>query len=433
VGAAGGGGAGVGGGGAGVGGVGGAGGAGVGGTGGAGVGGAGGAGVGGTGGAGVGGTGGAGVGGTGGAGVGGAGGAGGGPGCGPAGAQCPGGACTAAGVCAPSFVVARVGDGSAAPNGTATAVFLEERALDGTMVIKATPNPLPMPIVASGNNQPFTLSNSATSEGNLSRSENGNYLVMAGYAAAPGLASVVGTDSATVNRVIARIDAAGTIDTSTRLDAAYSGNNVRGATTSDGTVLWASGTGNPTGGVWAVPFGTTGGTQLFSTPNNMRNVHIFAGQLYVSSGSGMNTNVMTVGSGLPTTNGQTVTALPGLPMSMASPYSFAFFDLNNGVAGVDTLYIADDSALASGGGIQKWTFDGTIWTKVATFANGLTGGVRGLAGALVGGVPTLLVVNTLNPSSVLVVTDDGSADPALSIVTTSAMDAFYRGVAFSPN
>ncbi|MEJ7734889.1 MAG: hypothetical protein WKG00_37585, partial [Polyangiaceae bacterium] len=346
----------------------------------------------------------------------------------------PGGACTAADVCAPKFTVVRVGDGSAPLGNSSAAVFLEERALDGTLVVKITPNPLPLPTAASGANQPFTLSGTATSEGSLSRSGNGNYLVMAGYAAAPGVPAVVSMDSATVNRVIARIDAAGNIDTSTRLDTAFSGNSVRGATTHDGTVLWASGTGAAgNGGVWAVPFGTTGGTQLFNMPNNMRVVHVFAGQLYASSGSGMNTNVMTVGTGLPTTPGQTVTPLPGLPTTSASPYSFAFFDMNSLVAGVDTLYLADDSSVANGGGIQKWTFDGITWTKVATFANGLTAGVRGLAGMIIDGNPTLLAVNTSNPPSVLVVVDDGSADPVLTPVTTAAADTFYRGVAFSPN
>jgi hypothetical protein len=337
-------------------------------------------------------------------------------------------------VCAPKFTVVRVGDGTVAPSNASIAVYLEERALDGTLVIKATPNPIAMPTAVDGNNQPLTIAHNSTSEGNLSLSENGDYLLLAGYAAAPGTAGVVATTSAAVNRVIGRVDAAGNVDTSTRLDAAFSTGNIRGATSSDGVTLWASGTGSAgIGGVWTVPFGTTGGTQLLSQPNNVRFTHVFAGQLYASSGSGMNTNVMTIGTGLPTTGGQTATALPGLPTMMASPYSFAFFDLDNAVAGVDTLYIADDSALANGGGVQKWTSNGTTWTKVATFANGLTSGVRGLAGTLLGGVPTLLVVNTLNPSSVLVVTDDGSADPALTIVSTSAMDAFYRGVAFSPN
>src|SRR5689334_8548217 len=76
------------------------------------------------------------------------------------------------------LVVVRVGDGSAALNGNATAAFLDEYTTSGVLV-----QSIPLPTVASGGNQPLTLSGSATSEGFLALSQNGMYLTLGGYAA----------------------------------------------------------------------------------------------------------------------------------------------------------------------------------------------------------------------------------------------------------
>src|SRR5262249_8779503 len=136
---------------------------------------------------------------------------------------------------------------AAALTSASTPVFLEQRQFDGTLVVKPN-NPLPMPTAQSGNNLPFTLSGTSTSEGALSLSQNGSYLSLAGYATAPGTLTVPNTASATVNRVVGRVDASGNINTSTHFDAAFNGSanaagNPRSAVTTDGTVFWASGTG----------------------------------------------------------------------------------------------------------------------------------------------------------------------------------------------
>ena len=130
----------------------------------------------------------------------------------------------------PTFRVSRVGDGAAALSSAATAVFIEERRLDGTLV-----GTVALPVAASGNNLPFANSGSATSEGSLALSADGHTLALAGYAAVPGTASVASSAAATVNRVIARVDAQGNVDTSTALAAAFDANNVRGAVSADGT------------------------------------------------------------------------------------------------------------------------------------------------------------------------------------------------------
>src|SRR5262249_51215077 len=155
---------------------------------------------------------------------------------------------------------------------------------------------------------------------------------------------------------------------------------------------------------------TTNDTQVLAAPNNARFVHIFGGQLFGSASSGTFVNVFTVGTGTPTTTGQTATPLPGMPTSGApapSPLSFVMFDRNPAVPGLDTLYVADDRALASGGGIQKWTFDGSTWTLTNTLKQGITQGVRGLAGLVTGSNVTLIATTAAaSANTVVVFVDD---------------------------
>jgi hypothetical protein len=119
--------------------------------------------------------------------------------------------------------VVRVGDGVAPlSSGVAAPVFVEQHLLSGELL----GSPIALPVAPSGANQALTLSGTASSEGALWRSVDGHFLSLAGYDAAPGTMGVVNSPSATTNRVVARIDAAGGVDTTTRINAGFSGNNV---------------------------------------------------------------------------------------------------------------------------------------------------------------------------------------------------------------
>jgi hypothetical protein len=104
-------------------------------------------------------------------------------------------------------------------------------------------------------------------------------------------------------------------------------------------------------------------------------LEIFGGQLYVSS-STTTFHLSTVGTGLPTTAGQTITNLPGFPTT-GSQYGFTFADLDAGVSGLDTLYVADDTP----GTLQKFSLVGGNWTANGTIS---LAGVRGLASSISG-------------------------------------------------
>src|SRR5262249_16020909 len=135
----------------------------------------------------------------------------------------------------------------------------------------------------------------------------------------------------------------------------------------------------------------TTSTQLSTTVTNLRRTNIFDGQLYVSDASGSAIRLGTVGTGMPTTSGQTITNLPGFPMSGGSPYSFFFAYLSSMERGVDTLYYVDDGN--SGGtqvGLDKWTLSGGVWSSSGTVAATTT---RGLTGTVVGSTVTLYATN----------------------------------------
>jgi hypothetical protein len=327
--------------------------------------------------------------------------------------------------CAAAFtlgdlVVVRAGDGSAALNGNATAAFLDEYTTAGVLV-----QSIPLPTLASGGNQPLTLSGSATSEGFISLSQNGMYLTLGGYAATVGTVTPQTSSAATVNRVIGRIDLLGNINTTTSLGDAYNGSNIRSVTSSDGVNFWTGGNGGSGQGASAgTRYTTLGGTTsqaLHSTTTNVRVVNLFNGQLYADSSSSPFLGVGTVGTGMPTTSGQTYSELPGFPTSGThSSYDFWFKDPN-------TLYVADDGSAASGGGIQKWTLSAGTWSLAYTLGNNgtTTTAVRGLAGTVDGSGNAVLYGTT--GSALVSVTDTGAGSAVTSLATAPANTGF-RGV-----
>src|SRR5262249_23974557 len=152
---------------------------------------------------------------------------------------------------------------------------------------------------------------------------------------------------------------------------------------------------------------------------NIRQVNIFNGQLYSSDSSGTAIRLGTVGSGLPTVAGQVITNLPGFETSTGSPYSFAFFDLDHGTPGVDTLYVADDTASV----IQKWSLVGGNWTQNGTIT---AAAVRGLTASVAGNTVTIFATTggsgATGGGSLYKVTDTAgyNAAPSTGLVATIA-------------
>lgn len=316
----------------------------------------------------------------------------------------------AAPIAANDLVIYRVGTGNGALNSSAAAVFLDEYTTSGSLVQSIA-------VTTSGANR-LTASGSATSEGELTLSADGRYFALTGYDAAVGTASVVGTASSATKRVVELYGADGQLASTTQINA-YSANNIRSAVATANGTLYTGGTGT-TAGVRAVAADGSS-TQLVSTPTNIRQVNTFGNQLFFGTGSGT-TGIYAVGNGLPTTSGQTTSLIA----SVASPYSFFFADLNSNVAGVDTLYVADDSA-----GLLKFsTIDGKTWSKTGTIsATGLTG----LTGSVSNGAVQLFATSA---SKLYSFADSSGANGVLSgsLVTlaSASTNTAFRGLAVTP-
>src|SRR4051812_21810822 len=77
-----------------------------------------------------------------------------------------------------NIAVVRVGDGSASLTTAAAPVFIDIYSPSGVFV-----QTIPLPDTTGGSSNPFTLSGTATSEGALTLSADGQYLSVAGYSA----------------------------------------------------------------------------------------------------------------------------------------------------------------------------------------------------------------------------------------------------------
>jgi hypothetical protein len=322
-----------------------------------------------------------------------------------------------------NIVVARVGEGTAALTAAAAAVFLDEYTPAGQLV-----QSIALPTSASGTNRILTAAGNATSELAVTRSADGRYLVLTGYGATPGTAAVAGTASNAVARVIGLIAADGSFDTSTYTGNAYSAASIRAAATVDGTSFYSVG---GSSGIRYQALGSAASTQLNTTPTNIRSINVAGGNLYVTTASSPFIGLSQVGTGLPTTSGQTVAALPGFPGTAAgpSPYGFYLADLDATVPGVDVAYVADDRAA---GGIQKWSLVGGTWVLNGTIAGS---GVRGLQGSTTGTGVALVATTATDLYSLSDNTGYNVAptqtDLPAALVTAGTNKAF-RGVTLAP-
>ncbi len=326
-----------------------------------------------------------------------------------------------------NLVVVRVGSGTGSLVGTGNAVYLDEFTPAGALVQSVA-----LPVVANGGNQPFVLGGTSTTEGGLTRSADARFLTLGGYATGTGgSASLSGTTSSAINRVVARVDAGAGVNTATVLSDWSSGSSPRGVTSLDGSTFWLSG---GAGGVRFAALGATASTSISTTVANLRTIDTFGNQLYVSTQSGSVVRLGTVGTGVPATTGQTIAALPGVSLT-SSPNAFFFADLDPVVPGVDTLYVADEGAAT--GGIVKYSLVAGTWVPNGTIT---AASVRGLTGAASGG-KVILFASTggsaaTGGGTIFTFTDltgyNGTVSGAASALATAPANTAFRGIAFAP-
>jgi hypothetical protein len=159
---------------------------------------------------------------------------------------------------APGDVAVYQAGSSASPVTSAGApLFIDEYTPAGTLV-----QSLALPTVASGTQKPIVASGTATSEGLLTLSPNGTYLLATGYDAAVGATGLTSSTSSSVPRTVAELTSTGAVDTSTTLTDFATGNNPRSAVTVNGNQIWVAGA---AGSVRATTLGLTTSTPITNT------------------------------------------------------------------------------------------------------------------------------------------------------------------------
>ncbi len=321
-----------------------------------------------------------------------------------------------------SLSVLRVGDGSAALGTSATAVFIDEYSTTGTLI-----RSIALPTTVVGANRRLTLdgntSSVSSSEGLLSLSQDGKKLTLAGFDAPTGTATIATSSSTTYNRVVGVIDGAGNVNTSTALDIFNT--QLISSAVADGNNLWIAG---GTANIYYTTIGATTATSIVGRTG--RSMRIFNNQLYTSQISGSNGPIVTIGTGLPTTTGQTPTGLPGMPTTAPSGREFFFADVDPAIAGYDVLYIANT---ATSDGIAKYSLVGGSWVS-----NGnVSGQYTGLTGVVSGSEVTLYGVKFGTSANKLFKITDATGYNATITATatdiaTAAANTVFRGVSLSP-
>lgn len=293
-----------------------------------------------------------------------------------------------------NIVVVRVGEGISPSYNIITApVFLDEYTPSGTLI-----QSIPLPTAASGNNKALTLMDvHLDNTGLINLSVDGQYLLLAGYSASPGVFSPDGASATIMPRTIAVIKYDGTINTTTALTDYQTFGEPTSVVSTNGIDLWCNGTNfnaNGTQGIRYATIGSTTSTQLITSPASSVGLSITDGKLYFSYGGGP--SLGTVGTGLPTTSGQTVQAVPGFPTStnFNRIKQFVFFDMNPAVPGADVLYVANQR---SNGGLQKFSLVNEIWELNGTIGPGSDGYI-GLAARLSEGTVSLFATRKGNNS-----------------------------------
>lgn len=349
-----------------------------------------------------------------------------------------------------NLVLSQVGPGSGAGGGlnsAAAAVTLREFSLSSQSFLA---NDLALPSVGSDK---LTISGSATSEGVLTLSSDGNYLTIGGYDAIVGQGgNVAGSSIATspnftgatgtiVNRMVGRVDVTQSVSLY-RMTNAYSGSNFRSVASGDGSTFYTAGTAstNPNQAASAGvrlfnPGSGTDSLQQAPSPTNIRVVNLaLGGRVFASTQSAPF-------NGISEWSGGTATLLPGMAAAFVtndlSPTDFYF-------ASSSVLYVADEGGLTGlvggknrVGGLQRWDFDGANWNLSYRITDGLTAGLRGLTAVTdASGNTTLWAItadgiSATQGNKLVAVTDLGPTSSFITLATAGGNQAF-RGLDLIP-
>jgi hypothetical protein len=284
-------------------------------------------------------------------------------------------------------------------------------------------------------NRALTVNGASTTEGELQRSNDGHYLVLMGYNVSDNTGALSGT---TASRVVGRIDSQGVTDTTTAFtDHTFEGSSPRGAASVDGSAFWLCGdaTNLADRGIRYATIGSNASLQLNTDTTNNRDIGIFDGNLYYSTGSSP-TGVNQLGTGVPTVSGQTTTNLT----TNINPQGFFMVD----VAGITYLYTGANtgsSTSATQAGITKYHLDSGAWLLDYVLDGGgtITLPIQQLTGFVNNGSVTLFGTTGEGSNSAATagnklyrIDDNGTSFSTYTLLASAQGTAVWKGVAFAP-
>lgn len=306
-----------------------------------------------------------------------------------------------------------------------SAITLKEYSTSGTAGITVA-------VPATGTNPLQTSGIFGGSEGFLTTSTDGKYLVLGGYGTATAYTDITSTTAATVSRVIGTVAPSGFYLQVASSNTFFSGNDIRGAV-SDGTNYWGSGASVAAAdGINYFGPGTAAALATGTTPPKAYGMRIFNGQIYYSTQKAGPTNTATqmgvfaLGTGSPVSG--TVTVSQVINTGSVEPQDFSF----NATA--DVCYIAMGKNSAAGG-IQKWTRTGSAWTLAYTLGTGATAiGAYGVVVDYSGSVPVIYATTfEATGNRIIKIVDNGTLPSAvITTLVAAAPNVYYKGITFAP-
>jgi hypothetical protein len=283
-----------------------------------------------------------------------------------------------------------------------------------------------MPIANSGTTHQLVESGSATNDGDLTLSADGQYLYATGYDDPPGTLKITSVSPAPP-RTVGIVSSIGVVDTSTAFsDSTTEAQNFRSATgPTGGTADFYNGGG---AGVGYTADGASM-NNLIDTPDTTHEVQISNGNLFESTTK----NIDQLGTGLPTST-VTPTAVITSPPSGFNANGFAFVTLGAGTA-PDTLYVADTANNA----VEKYAYSGST----ATLEGSVTiDDPTGLVVSASSGVARIYITNGTGSNTyatqISELTDGSGAGGTLpsgttiNTLVTAGTTSSFHGLAWAP-
>ena len=322
---------------------------------------------------------------------------------------------------ATNLVAIRIGNGEQALTARGNSIFLDDfaggSALAGTLSI---PDSGPTGMVAIGPNV-VTLAGggSSISGSGLSKSLNGQFLLIGGYNTNLSYTADLNASSATaVPRGIGLIDSKGRYTM------------VAAVTTAFGSTFWRGALADGTNNYWG--WGRAPGTYYFGFDapaalvqgdwSNLRSMGIFNGSIYGVSAVSGKTGVMRL-PGLPTSTN----AIEVLIDSARTSSSDCVVSPDGTI-----IYLADSDLSANGGGIQRWQFDGSSWALAYTLTDGLSAGAYYVAADFTGPNPVIYAVTTEAQNNRIVRIEDTGAGATGTVIADAGANQTFRGVRMGP-